>query len=90
MDTAADALEEAADKTEVAWATFDETTETKPDRVLIWLGVGMESTVAVATDARELADPPTLLTSVKAEPITEVTANRLKLVEALISEVERR
>ena len=89
LETAADALEEAADKTEVAWATFDEITEAKLDKALVWLGVGMGATVAVAaTDARELADTTIWLTPVKAEEtITEFSANRLKLVEASISKV---
>lgn len=89
LETAADALEEAADKIEVAWATFDEITEAKLDRALVWLGVGMGATVAVAaTDARELADTTILLTPVKAEEtITEFSANRLKLVEPIISKV---
>lgn len=57
LETAADALEEAADKTEVAWATFDEIAEAKLDRALVGLGVGIGATVAVAaTDAREVAD----------------------------------
>lgn len=89
LETAADALEEAADKTEVAWATFDEITEAKLDRALVGLGVGMGATVAVAaSDARELADSTILLTPVKAEEtIAEFSANRLKLVEAIISKV---
>lgn len=88
LETAADALEEAADKTEVTWATFDEITE-KLDRTLLGLGVGMGATVAVAaSDARELADSTILLTPVKAEEtIAEFSANRLKLVEAIISKV---
>lgn len=89
LETAADALEEAADKTEVTWATFDEITEAKLDRALVGLGVGMGATVAVAaSDARELADSTILLTPVKAEEtIAEFSANRLKLVEAIISKV---
>lgn len=89
LETAADALEEAADKTEVTWATFDEITEAKLDRALVGLGVGMGATVAVAaSDARELADSTILLTPVKAEEtIAEFAANRLKLVEAIISKV---
>lgn len=89
LETAADALEEAADKTEVTWATFDEITEAKLDRALVGLGVGIGATVAVAaSDARELADSTILLTPVKAEEtIAEFAANRLKLVEAIISKV---
>lgn len=89
LETAADALEEAADKTEVTWATFDEITEAKLDRALVGLGVGMGATVAVAaSDARELADTTILLTPVKAEEtIAEFSANHLKLVEAIISKV---
>lgn len=89
LETAADALEEAADKTEVTWATFDEITEEKLDRALVGLGVGMGATVAVAaSDARELADTTILLTPVKAEEtIAEFSANHLKLVEAIISKV---
>lgn len=89
LETAADALEEAADKTEVTWATFDEITEAKLDKALVGLGVGMGATVAVAaSDARELADSTILLTPVKAEEtIAEFSANRLKLVEAIISKV---
>lgn len=89
LETAADALEEAADKTEVTWATFDEITEAKLDRALVGLGVGMGATMAVAaSDARELADTTILLTPVKAEEtIAEFSANHLKLVEAIISNV---
>lgn len=89
LETAADALEEAADKTEVTWATFDEITEAKLDRALVGLGVGMGATMAVAaSDARELADTTILLTPVKAEEtIAEFSANHLKLVEAILSNV---
>ena len=82
LETAAEALDDAADKTEVARATLDETTEAKLDRALVGLGIGIGATVAVAaTDARDVADATIWLTSDKAEEtITEFTATRLKLV----------
>lgn len=82
LETAAEALDDAADKTEVARATLDETREAKLDRALVGLGIGIGATVAVAaTDARDVADATIWLTSDKAEEtITEFTATRLKLV----------
>lgn len=81
LDTAAEALDDAADTAEVARATLDETTEAKLDRALVGLGVGIVATVAeAATDARDVADATIWLTPDKAEEtITEFTAKSLKL-----------
>lgn len=79
--TAAEAFDDAADKTEVERATLDEITEAKLDRALVGLGMGIGETVAVAaTDARDVADATIWLTPDKAEEtITEFTAKNLKL-----------
>lgn len=81
LDTAAEALDDAADTAEVARATLDETTEAKLDRALVWLGVGIVATVAeAATDARDVADATIWFTADEAEEtITEFTAKSLKL-----------
>lgn len=81
LDTAADAFEDAADTAEVAWATLDDTTETKLDRALVGLRVGIGATVAVAaTDARDVADATIWLTPDKAEEtIPEFAAKSLTL-----------
>lgn len=81
LETAAVAFDDAADRTEVAWATLDEITEAKLDKALVGLGMGIGETVAVAaTEARDVADATIWLTPDKAEEtITEFAATRLKL-----------
>lgn len=68
FDMAAEAFDDAADTAEVARATLDETIDTKLDRPLVGLRVGIGATVAeAATDARDVADATIWLTPDKAE-----------------------
>ena len=81
FDTAAEAFDDAADTAEVAWATLDDTTETKLGRALVGLRVGIGATVAeAATDARDVADATIWLAPDKAEEtIPEFAAESLQL-----------